>query len=149
MKLTGEERADWSADELGAVLHHQLQAPLEYDLRTIAPGGEQTIAQMTAAIAIGPRPRSFADLIVHPSPPLELLTLMKDFARSGRDDGSIPAEVGTILYYAAIVLAIVRHNTRITKLDNNSLSSGIAWAAAVPWIDPALRQLFIEAATKL
>ncbi|HET6246320.1 MAG TPA: hypothetical protein VFE47_01375, partial [Tepidisphaeraceae bacterium] len=141
MKMTGVERTDWSPAELGAVLRHQLAAPLEYDLRTLAPGGERTINEMTASIAVGPRPRSFGDLVTHPRPPLDLLALMKDFARNGRDDGSLPAEVGTVLYYAAITLGLLRHNARITKLDDQSLEKGIEWASAVPWLDPNVKGL--------
>ena len=149
MKLTGDEPASWSPAELGAILRHQLAAPLEYDLRTIAPGGEQTISNMTATIKTGPRPKSFGDLIRHPHPPVELLGLMKDFARQGRDDGTIPAEVGTALYYAAIVLGVLRHNTRITKLDDHSLRKGIEWTMGLPWIDESLKQIFAEGLAKL
>jgi hypothetical protein len=81
---------------------------------------------------------------VHPAPPLELIGLMKDFARAGRDDGSIPTEIGTVLYYAAIALGMIRHNARITKLDDDSLKKGIAWSAAQPWIDPELRQILAQ-----
>jgi hypothetical protein len=149
MAMTGDEPAAWSPDELGSILRHQLAAPLEYDLRTIAPGGEQTIHNMTAAIRSGPRPRSFGDLIRHPAPPLDLLGLMKDFARTGRDSRTLPPEVGTVLYYAAIILGVLRQNTRITKLDDTSLRKGIEWSIAVPWIDQSLKQLFTEGLEKI
>jgi hypothetical protein len=142
MGMSGQESAGWSSGELGAILRHQLLAPLEYDLRTIAPGGERSIHDMTAAIISGPRPKSFADLICHPAPPIDLLNLMKDFARTGRDNGSLPAEVGTVLYYAAIALALRKQMTRITKLDDAALQKGIEWCLGLPWIDESLRQLF-------
>jgi hypothetical protein len=149
MKLTRDEPVAWPSDELGAILRHQLSAPLEYDLRTIAPDGQRTIGEMTAAIKSGPRPRSFGDLIVHPAPPLDLLGLMKDFARGGRDSAALPPEVGTVFYYAAITLGLLRHNARITKLDDATLRKGIEWSAALPWIDDGMRQMFTEGLGRL
>lgn len=149
MGLSGDEPPAWPPGELGAILRHQLAAPLEFDLRTLAPGGERAVSEMTASISAGPRPRSFGDLIRHPLPPLDLLELMKEFARAGRDDGSLPPEIGTVLYYATITLGLLRHNTRITKLDDNALRKGIEWSAALPWIDDALRQLFSEGLVRL
>ncbi len=149
MRLDGDEPAGWSAAELGAILRHQLAAPLEYDLRTIAPGGGQTISDMTAAITIGPRPNSFGDLIRHPAPPLDLLRLMKDFSKAGRDSGSLPPEVSTVLYYAAIAVALLRQGNRITELDDRSLRKGIEWCLVQPWMDSDLRSVLTEAAAKI
>lgn len=149
MKLNEDEHASWSPAELGAVLRHQLAAPLEYDLRTIVDGGERTIMAMAAATTVGPSPKTFGDMIRHQSPPLDLLNVMKDFARNGRDNGSLPAEVGTVLYYTAIVLGVVRHQTRITKLDDHALRKGVEWSLGQPWIDESVRQILGEAVEKL
>lgn len=144
MKFSDASQADWSPAELGAILRHQLSAPLEYDLRTIAPGGQRAIDQMTAAISTGPRPKNFADLIAHPNPPLDLLTLMKDFSRAGRENGTLPPEVGTSLYYVAILLAQFRCNTRITQLDDAALRKGLQWTASLPWLTDEMKKIVNE-----
>ena len=149
MKLSGDEPATWAADELAAVLRHQLAAPLEYDLRTLAPGGEKTITEMSAKVSSGPRPRNFGDLIRNPSPPLDLLRLMKDFSRAGRDSGSLPPEVATVLYYAAIVVALLRHGARITELGDVALRKGVEWSIAQGWTGDELRAVFTESLGKL
>ncbi|HZK80546.1 MAG TPA: hypothetical protein VFC46_05745 [Humisphaera sp.] len=149
MGMNGEEPTRWAPAELGAVLRHQLAAPLEFDLRTIAPGGEKTITDLTAAITSGPRPRSFGDLVVHPLPPLDLLRLMKDFSRSGRDTDSLPKEVATVLYYTAISLALLRHSVRITELDNRALVKSIGWCLSQSWVDASVAAVLAEMRDKL
>ena len=118
----------WEERELAAVLRHQLAAPLHVDLRT---RGDETVA-------------TFYDLLHHPTPPIELLALAKDFAKACRadPDSPLPREVAAVIYFGAIAVARRRCGTLITQLSPEELRAGVEWVLAQPWVDPATRELF-------
>ena len=64
-------------------------------------------------------------------------------------DGAFPPEVGTLLYYAAIVAARLRHGRRITGMTDEDLRNGIEWAMQLPWLDEATRDLFREGLSRV
>ena len=134
----------WKPEELGAVLGHQLSAPVEFDLGGLDQGMPRKLG--TLASAEGLLLKSFDDLLHHPNPPVELLELTKEFAKSHKNhpDSPLPWEVATLLYFGSIVVAMMRCNTRITELDDGALRSGVAWAIEQPWVDQRTRSLFEE-----
>lgn len=139
---TGE--AEWSADDMAAILRHQLTAPLRADLAATNPRAGKTLDIVSR---IGPPPATFGELFSHPRPPLELLELAKDFGKALRKDAScgVPAGVATVIYYASIVVAQLRWGRRISDLDDAALRRGVDWALAQPWLDAASRDIFKEA----
>lgn len=139
----GAERI-WRPEELKAILQHQLSVPIQFDLSGIDPGLARTMG--TLAAAQGLLVKSFNDLLHHPSPPLELLQLTKQFAKSSRShpDSPLPPEIATVLYFASIAVAMTRCDERITNLDDETLRRGIEWVLAQPWVDDATRGLFQE-----
>lgn len=140
--LTGR---DWRADELSALLRHQLATPLTADLANAAPDAQQTLAAVTGPLA--PALRTFGDLFRQPQPPLALLQLTKQFGKNHRQDPTspLPAEIATIIYFASIVLARLRCRQSISDLEPQALHRGIQWALAQPWLDDSLRRVFQEA----
>lgn len=134
----------WRSEELGEVLRHQLEAPLELegpspsDLSAAAKPGEDSASSEI---------RTLADIFQHPDPPLKLLDLAKEFAKSNRErpDSPLPPEVATVIYFAAIAAALVRCGSRITALDDKSIRAGLEWVRAQSWIDPQTRELCSEA----
>ena len=88
--------------------------------------------------------RTFRDLLTHPQPPVTLLQVTKQFAKAMvcSPESPVPAEIGRVLYLAAILAALLRCGQRITELDTAALREGIDWALVQPWLDPALRPLF-------
>ena len=119
-----------SDQELGAILEHQLATPLEIDL------GEIPKSQNA--------PRTLGELLAGPSiPPLELLERVKSFAKfcKSTPDGPLPAEVGSVLYFATIVRAQLVHGTRISALSDANLADGFRWSLQQPWITHGLREL--------
>ena len=137
---SGEERI-WHPDELEAILKHQLSAPIEVDLVSL----ERHLAARLrlAAASQGLLLKSFGDLLHHPNPPLELLKLTKDFAKACRlsRGGPLPREIATVLYFASIVVAMVRCRRRITRLDDADTRQGVEQCLAQSWLDAATRQL--------
>ncbi len=120
----------WQPDELGAILHHQLAAPLV--------GAAASCSSDTSGV-----PASAGELLHHPNPPLAMLIQLKDFAKSNleRHDPSIPSNVAKVLYCAAIAAALVKCHERITQLSPQELQNTLAWASAQPWLESRLRRL--------
>jgi hypothetical protein len=120
-----DNRAVWPTEQL-KVLHAQhLHAPLPS-----ASGGGQAL--------------TFAQLLQHPHPPMNLLWEMKEFAkRSAHTRHSmLPPELCLVLYYGCITLALVRWKHRITRLSDDELYEGLSWAARQTWVDKQTRQVF-------
>jgi hypothetical protein len=131
----------WAPDELGAILQHQLAAPLEPDLSVVDPSfAERWPALSTVA---DQRIQTFRDLFQHACPPVELLELAKRFAKHCRTQTEpvLPEEIATVLYFAAIATALVRTGHRISGLNDQALWSGLNWALQQPWLDATLREI--------
>ena len=76
--------------------------------------------------------RTFRQLLLHPHPPIEVLNLVKQFAKGcrSRPDGPLPHEVATILYLAAIAAARRNCHQRISTLDDAAWQRAVDWALA-------------------
>lgn len=132
----------WSEGELADILRHQLRAPLLFDLGKLAPATE---AEVWWGSGRG-RIESFGDLLHHSSPPLELLSLVKEFGKSATLPQSVlPREIGTLLYYLSIAVALLRHRRWITRMDAAALCGGLQWGIDQPWVDSRTRQLLTQA----
>jgi len=131
----------WKPDELGAMFEHQLSAPLEVDFSNLSHPHMRRVQSLCAA-AIPPI-NSFADLLHHPHPPVELLEMTKEFAKICRshDECRLPDEIATVLYALSIAVALTKCNRRITKLDRQGLRYTFDWALGQSWLDPSTREL--------
>ncbi len=142
-----KEAPAWAAADLAEIFDHQLRAPLGFDLeRWSQPDPDTTALLRHLTQSPGQPLETFGDLFRHPQPPVELLRLTKDFAKTSdsRDDAALPSEIATVLYFAAIVAARVRRGTLISQLSDDAVRQGAEWAARQPWIDGATRALFEE-----
>jgi hypothetical protein len=122
-----EGAAVWGPEDFAAVWRHLMAARLGDELSGGA-GGERT----------------FGEVLWAQRPALELLTLIKDYAKGKRADvaSGVPGEVASVLYYASIVAARVRGGTSLTTLDEQTLADGVNWALAQIWVDQHTRELF-------
>jgi hypothetical protein len=146
----GAERARlWRPDELSAIFRHQMAAPILVDLAGFDPAVAGRLKKLTQAQSL--LLSSFLDLFLHESPPVELLSLTKDFAKANMEhpESSLPNEVAAVLYYAAIAAALARLDERISQLPDPDLRRGMAWAKEQSWVDPQIRQLLAKAISKL
>lgn len=146
----GAERASlWRPDELAAVFRHQMSVPMLVDLGTLDLRANAKLRIMSEARGL--LLKSFADLFQHPTPPLELLELVKDFAKANLDhpESGLPTEIATVLYYGSISAALVRLDQRISKLPDSELAPGLRWAAQQPWLDDNTKALLSAALAKL
>ncbi len=85
-----------------------MSAPILVDLGGYDPATAVRLKNLSDAQSL--LLKSFLDLFHHPVPPMELLTLTKDFAKANMDhpDSSLPNEVAAALYYTSIAAALVR-----------------------------------------
>ncbi len=145
----GETLRPWQANELAAVLRHQLTAPVEFDVTMMDPGSAarlKTLAQAQRLLV-----SNISDLLHHRHPPIELLEMLKEFARSHRQhpDSPLPAEISTLLYYSAILVARWRCDRRISDLDDAVLGRGVEALIRCSWLDETTRTLLREGLAEL
>ena len=147
---SGEEGAClWQPEELAAIFKHQMAAPILVDLGVFDAPTATRLKYLSQAHGL--LLKSFADLFQHPAPPVELLSLIKDFAKANRDQpaSGLPTEIATTLYYTSIAAALVRLNQRLTKLADADLRRGLAWTLGQPWLDAPTRDLLSRAMEKI
>jgi hypothetical protein len=146
--LDPDAPALWNRDELKELLEHQLAAPLEFDLIGV---DRAELDGLLAKREAGPKIETFGDLMRHPRPPVGLLNWTKEFAKAARDhpDSPLPDEVASVLYLASIVAAMTRCGERLTRLGDDGLLHGLAWALKQTWLDESVRKLLKEGRTRL
>jgi hypothetical protein len=150
LMAAGRERDRlWRTDELAAILRHQMSAPVLVDLGGFDPRTAARLKHLSQAQSLVLR--SFADLFRHPSPPVEVLELVKDFAKANMDhpESCLPREIAAVLYYLSIAAALVRLGTRITHLSDADVKQGLLWAKRLAWLDADTRKLLGQALKKM
>lgn len=144
MDLGEEDRGLWRPEELGTIFEHQLSAPVQFDFSYLGegPAGRLDALCLTASPPI----RSFRDLLHHPCPPVELLKMTKEFAKTcrSRPECRLPDEVATMLYILCVIVAVTRSGCRITKLDHQGLKHMLDWALEQPWVEGSTRELLLS-----
>ena len=149
LSLDGEATGLWQAEDLRDILRHQLDVPLDMELLLHeAPTSAGTRKDPTTAERAYP---SLAALLADTDAPLPLLKRLKDYtkAASNSPDSPLPEEIATVLYFAAIAAALVRHTQRISGLGNDGLKWGFSWAMGETWVADEMRPLFAEAMERL
>jgi len=149
LEIPGANPRDWGPDEIADMVRHQLAAALEEDLGT--PLARLDRALEGTAHFHGLRSLSFEGLLLDPSPPLEALKLVKEFAKAQRSAAEplLPPEVAAVLYFGSIAAAGLRHGQRISTMEADRLREGIGWLLGQPWCGGPIRKLFEEAAEVL
>jgi hypothetical protein len=145
-----QRQGEWDEQDLRDILNHQLEAPLLFDQEQLSDVERAALEEVGAGCARDttncPVYR-FADVLLSETPPLELLKLVKDYAKGGDRQGAdagLPEEVATVLYYAAIFVALSRGGHRISSLDDRTLLRGGRWVVAQPWVEHPVRQIVVN-----
>ena len=139
-----DSRTIYHGADPGLILRHQLQAPLTEELSSSIAGVR------VQTLDLDPSFLCFEDLFHNPHPPIEILKRAKDYAKTCRARQELlPAEVATVLYYAALVAARVHLNTNITQLPDSELRNGMHWAIQQDWVDEKTKGPFREGLEKV
>jgi hypothetical protein len=134
LALAGDDAGSWLPDDLTYIWRHLLREPLEMVLAETLPDSSRSSHEPPMAWTI-------EELIEHPSPPMELLKLIKDCAKVRRAQFSFPSEIATGLYNISIAVAFVRHGVRMTESGNVALRRGFQWVIRQPWLDVSTRHV--------
>ena len=143
MELVMEKRPARSEQDLAAVLRDLLDAPLREVVG--APRSEKEPG-LLCSTGKG-EPQMVREFLSQPAPAIAGIEAVKEFARQMREasDGPDLREAATVLYYAAIAVALAHGGTQITRLSDAKLREGFAWVLARPWADEASKQFVREA----
>ena len=140
----------WTDRELRAVLEFHLDAPLRVESR---PGSPPSASPTPVAARKEPRPDlpTIRTLLRHERPPLDLLERVKFFgkANAAASDGDVPREVGLVLYYAAIAVARLRRQKRISRLTDARLRQSLEWMLEQAWVPGDLKAVVRKATEAL
>ena len=143
LEFQDPRRPQWSDRDLEEMVRHQLAAPLCLSLGTLSAEVSHAI-QLTEG-QIDPR-ITLGQLLAEPQPPVQLLKLVKRFAKLCRSDveGALPNQIVMLLYYVSITMAQVRGGQSISHLSAASLRRGIGWLMAQAWLPQEMRGLLKE-----
>jgi hypothetical protein len=149
MASGGERSRLWRPEELAAIFRHQMSAPMAVDLGAFDARTAARLKTLSEAQRL--LLKSFGDLFLHPAPALELLEMVKDFAKANvdRPESGLPGEIATALYYASIAAALVRLDTRISQLSDADLQRGLRGTLGQSWLDDATKELLAQALAKV
>ncbi|MEF8788136.1 MAG: hypothetical protein V5A84_03620 [Planctomycetota bacterium] len=147
------ERADTAGrsatnTEAGAELSCVLSTPLTERLPSGRPHWQTALDELCRKQ--DPPIRTVRDLLLHPSPPVGVLIILKNAAKASRNspEGPLSDRASTALYLAAIGIAWLRCRELITTLDIQSLDENLSWAARQSWDDPEIIEALEYAAAQ-
>ncbi|QNN21729.1 hypothetical protein HED60_05410 [Planctomycetales bacterium ZRK34] len=131
------DKAEWSDNDLTQILEHQLDTTIPAELSPILAEG--SLASRSRAQSL-----TFRDLIFTDTVSVQVLKAVKNHFKKlhHSDNHSLPPEISTALYYAAIAAAYVFHKVEITSAELSSVQSGMAWLCKQSWINSDLHALY-------
>lgn len=143
LKETTHPDSDWAEAEYGALVRHQLNTPLMKDLAAF----DANAAEMLKHTPV----KTFGELLRHSDPPVEVLRLIRDFAKRLKRHAAepYPEDVATVLYMACIAAAETRAGVNITRMSETDRTGGYRWALSLSWLPDELRELFTDAVNSI
>jgi hypothetical protein len=135
------DRDQWDPQDLKAMLRHQLAAPLYLGLGTLSAEVSQ---ELRSSFPDQPR-MTLGELFALEHPPLNVLMLVKQFAKMCRSDRTnpLPPEIAMLMYYASIAVAMVRLDQSISHLAPESVRRSLNWLNRQRWIPEELKPLLV------
>ena len=141
-------RHEWAPQELRDMLRHQFDAPLQLGLGTLSAEVAHRLRESQPPL--DPL-MTLGQLLHHPRPPVELLRLVKRFAKMCRSDRAnpLPSELVMLLYYASISAALARLDEPISDLPPASLRRGLTWLSDQSWVEQDVKSLLLDGLSRL
>jgi hypothetical protein len=145
MRIEPDAGPEWSPDDFGAILCHQLSLPIEADFEDLSAELARHVVDL--CVSTVPPIGNHAELLHHSDPPLELLDIVKKYAKACRDHvpSALPPDVATVLYFLSTAAALVRHQTSLSGLTHTRLRDGLDWVRRRTWVGTVEKRI-VEAA---
>jgi hypothetical protein len=136
---------NWTPADIESIYHHQLSTPINVELGQLDAVTANRVREICAADGL--LLSGIGDLLGHRNPPVDLLIIIKDFAKASMEhpESPLPTEVYAAIYWSCIAAAMVRCNVRISSLSSSQLRDGVQWALHQSWIAADRRDLFEKA----
>lgn len=140
-------QTDWPAEDLAAILLHQLKQPLDPIVEIYLPACG---SNESSASAQKRKIKTFDDLFHASSPPPELLDIVRQYAKSCHNEKecSLPPVIAGALYWSVMAVSIATKTKIQTKLTHTDIQVGLKWLADQKWMTPFLQQLAQKAMEK-
>jgi hypothetical protein len=139
----------WSSRELREMLEHQMTAPLASETERFAHLANCAPDHVANRLAHCPCP-TFGDLLRHKAPPLDVLTMTKDFAKAAMaDQDDLPRDVARVLYVLAILRGQSVPGGRLTALDDAVIVREARRCLAFGWLPDGIQGLLREGVKSL
>jgi hypothetical protein len=144
LEFRAPHRHVWQVDDLRRMLKHLLAVPLQLSLGVLSVEVAHRLRAVNPPVQ---QLLSMGQLFELDRPPLELLKLVKRFAKLCRDDAenALPSELVMLMYYASIAVAMTRLGASISNLSDTALNRGLRWLAHQPWVDEPTRGILERA----
>ena len=145
LALALDRKAVPDEHELAELFEDVLNQPCAFATDMLPPENLEQIRRFCQAQGVLSF-RSLRDLLCSQRPPIELLYMLKEFAKACRvsPSGELPDAVTAALYFLTAALAKKHYGSlqpEFSSISDADLSSGIDWFRDQPWIDPALKRL--------
>ena len=139
LNLREDDGLLWEEGDLKPIWEAVLEAPLDQELRDSMPSAAEILDDLGNRV-----PHSFGECFLDPNPSVELLKLVKEFAKiqGARAEGLLPREVCLVLYYVCIHLTS-RKNVSITELDKAAIQDAVQWVLKQNWVDAGTKRLLV------
>ena len=140
LDLSSDPNTRWSDDDLAAIWRHQGTLPLA----TLFSDQQWQDATDEFASTQESDSVTMQDLFANPRPPISLLQRLKQLAKqNARSAGeAFPADVAAALYFGSIAMALVCHEQRISRADDEVLRNGFSLMMRQIWLDDRAIDLF-------
>ena len=148
VSLGSAPRFSWETTDFESILRHQLSLSCKREMEN---AGEVAGAPRNSPSEAAATPSDFKSVLVSETPSLEMLVSIKEFAKLVASDPqfSLPDEVAKVLYFAAITVARLQLDERISRLNDVELRYGCGWTTSRQWVPECLKQIFRKALTVL
>jgi len=152
----GKDSADLTPEELADSLDHLLTIPFETALSQMPPTLAAKLRDYAARLHVYASTEqagvsTLGQLFEHPRPSIEALKFAKELGKAVQThvETNWPRQVGAVIYYSSLAVALVRHGRTIGRLTDKELGEGFAKLKELPWLPDPIKCLFAEAQTKL
>jgi hypothetical protein len=140
INLSEKTPEPWDEKDMAAMLQHQYDAPLGFDLSTLSSSEKESTALETTLREAGPSQiRTFRDLLFHKNPPMDLLEHTKDFFKQRVKACKTKSPEGQVAY--VFYLTSILKKPGISSLKESQLRVGVQWVLKQTWVDDKTKVL--------